>query len=176
MTVLHALDRITVAVATIVDIPAVVITVVRDGEQVFAAAHGLGDDGDSDGRRLRGALASCREVAHAGRPIVVQDARRALRRELDGDGAIAGYACVPIIADDHVVIGTLAAFGPAARTWHDRDVVVLRSLAEVAAVIIDSRRLEPRHVVLAPPDDATGDVPVQEEIVLPARRRPIPTP
>jgi GAF domain-containing protein len=168
MTAVQALDRIAVAVATVVDMPVAIITVVRDGEQVIAAAHGL--DLRATDQRLSGPLAACREVAQAGRPILVQDARRAHGGTGAGSDAFAGYAGVPIISDEQVVLGTLAAFGPAPRTWHDRDMVVLRSFADVAAVILETRRLEPRRVALAG-DDHDGYVSAQEEIVIPREPR-----
>lgn len=153
MTAEQALGRIAAAVATVAEMPAAMITVVRDGEHVPAAWYGFGHR--SPNGHLAAPLAMCREVT-AGRPVLIQDARRLRRGGPAGDAAIAGYAGVPIIADDRSVIGTLAAFGPTPRTWHDRDVIVLRSFADVAAVLLETRQLEPRQVALALTADTSG--------------------
>jgi GAF domain-containing protein len=144
MRSMDALDRIATAVATVSEMPTVMITVVRDGEQTLAAAHGLRACA-SEGQPAA-PTALCRAVA-SGRPILMQDARR-LQHGGDGEGAtIAGYGGVPVLGDDRHVIGTLAAFGPLPRTWQDRDLVVLRSFADVAAVLLETRSLATRGVV-----------------------------
>jgi hypothetical protein len=155
MTAVQALDRIAAAVATVGQMPAAMITVVHAGEHVLAAGYGLDTRTAAGNGHLATPLALCREVT-SGRPILMQDARRLRRGGPAGDAAIAGYGGVPIIADDRSIIGTLAAFGPAPRNWHDRDLIMLRSFAEVAAVLLPARGLAPRRAVPTPTAEPSG--------------------
>src|SRR5687767_6954680 len=68
----RSLDRIASAAAALLDVPLVLISSFDGRRQVYVGSHGLA--------KLRANKPSplCREVASAGRPIVMQDVRRRL--------------------------------------------------------------------------------------------------
>lgn len=129
----RSLDRIASAAATLLDVPLVLISVFDGPRQIYVGSHGLPKMRADEPSPL------CREVAIAGRPIVMQDARRRLPAAARGAWGfeLVAYAGVALNLLDPSRVGALAVLTPARRAWQSRDVHVLRCLADAAAAILD---------------------------------------
>jgi diguanylate cyclase (GGDEF)-like protein len=131
----RSLDRIARAAAALLDAPLVLISVFEGPRQIYVGSHGLA--------RMRASEPSplCREVASAGMPIVMQDARRRLPAAARGVWGfeLVAYAGVPLnlLVPSPSRVGTLAVLAPARRAWQSHDLHVLRCLADAAAAILD---------------------------------------
>jgi GAF domain-containing protein len=130
-----SLDRLAAATAAVLEVPLVVASVFDGARQIFVGAHGLIEPLCSTRWTDQSSL-MCRSVAEHGRPIVVQDRRRAPPDVVQGWGGfvMAAYACVPLPGGDGTPIGALAAIDSSRRTWRGRDLVVLRAFADATAI------------------------------------------
>lgn len=152
------LDRLTTAVAASLWSAVAVVGVLDERRHVGLGAYGLTAPVQAS-RVLPGPNPLCRQVTLSGRPVVVQDARR---RGGDGDRAaldaigIVAYAGMPLVGADGHCVGALAVFGRDRRSWTDRDLDLLRVLAEAAVTTIERRRAELRYARIAE-DDALHD-------------------
>jgi GAF domain-containing protein len=128
------LDRLAAAVATLLEVPLVLFTLVYDGRVDVVGAHGLVAPKLPDQPS-----ALCREVALSRRPILVQDAKQRLSEQTrrGWELELVAYAGVPLPLGDGTRRGALIAFLPVRRAWQGRDVHVLRSFAETAAALVD---------------------------------------
>lgn len=131
----RSLDRIAGAAAALLDVPLVLISAFDGERQIYVGAHGLTDARANETSPL------CRDVAIAGRPIVMQDARRRLPAAARGAWGfeLVAYAGVALKLLDPARVGALAALSPARRAWQSHDLHVLRCLADAAAAILDVR-------------------------------------
>ena len=131
----HSLDQIAGAAVVLLGARVVLISVFEGPLQSYVGSHGLGTV-------HAGAPSSfCRDVATAGRPIVLQDARRRLPARMEGVWGfdLAGYAGVPMPLRDPGRAGAFAAITSVPRAWQSQDLLVLHSLAAAAAAVVDMR-------------------------------------
>jgi diguanylate cyclase (GGDEF)-like protein len=129
----RTLDRIASSAATMLGVPLVLISVLDGPHQIHVGSHGL------PGMRANEPSPLCREVAIAGRPIMLQDARRRLpasARDLWGF-ELVGYAGVAMNLHAPARLGALAVFSPVRRAWQSQDLHVLRCLTDAAAAVLD---------------------------------------
>jgi diguanylate cyclase (GGDEF)-like protein len=131
----RSLDRIASAGAALLDVPLVLISAFAGPRQIYVGSHGLAKMRADEPSPL------CREVATAGRPIVMQDARRRLPASARGMWGfeLVAYAGVPLNLLDPSVLGALAVLTPARRSWQNHELDILRCLAGAAAAILDMR-------------------------------------
>jgi hypothetical protein len=131
----RGLDRIASAAAALLDVPLVLISVFDGPRQTYVGSHGLPTMRANEPSPL------CREVAIAGKPIVMQDARRRLPAAARGVWGfeLVAYAAVPLVLLDPSRMGALAVLTPARRGWQGADLQLLRCLAEAATAILDMR-------------------------------------
>jgi GAF domain-containing protein len=129
----RSLGRIASAAAGLLDVPLVLISVFDGPRQMYVGSHGLANMRANEPSPL------CREVASAGRPIVMQDARRRLPAAARGVWGfeLVAYAGVALNLLDPSRVGALAVLTPARRAWQSHDLHVLRCLADAAAAILD---------------------------------------
>jgi diguanylate cyclase (GGDEF)-like protein len=131
----RSLDRIASAGAALLDVPLVLISVFDGPRQIYVGSHGLAKMRADEPSPL------CREVATAGRPIVMQDARRRLPAAARGVWGfeLVAYAGVALNLLDPSRQGALAVLTPTRRSWQSQDLHILRCLADAAAAILDMR-------------------------------------
>jgi GAF domain-containing protein len=145
----RCLDRVAAAAATLLDVPLVLISVLDGPRQVYVGSHGLARSHVNEPSPL------CREVASAGKPIVMQDARTRLPAAARGVWGfeLVSYAGVTLNLLDRSHAGTLAALAPSRRAWQDHDLQILHCLADTAAAILDlDAEIRREHVPgLTPP-------------------------
>ncbi len=117
------------------DVPLVLISVLDGPRQIYVGSHGLAK------MRANEVSPLCREVASAGRPIVMQDARRRLPAAALGAWGfeLIAYAGVALNLLGPSRVGALAVLTPARRAWQSHDLHVLRCLADAATAILDMR-------------------------------------
>jgi diguanylate cyclase (GGDEF)-like protein len=125
----RSLDRLASAAAALVGAPLVLISVVDGPRQIYVGSHGLA--------KVRAGNPSplCRNVAFAGRPIVMQDARHRLPGSTNGpwEFELAAYAGVALPSR----AGAFAVLSPVRRAWQRHELDILRCLAEAATAILD---------------------------------------
>jgi diguanylate cyclase (GGDEF)-like protein len=129
----RSLDRIASAAAALIDVPLALINVFDGPRQICVGSHGLASMRADEPSPLS------REVATAGRPIVMQDARRRLPVAARGSWGfeLVAYAGVALNLLDPSHVGALAVLAPTRRAWQSHDLQILRSLADAAAAILD---------------------------------------
>ena len=125
----RSLDRLASAAATHVGAPLALISLVEGPRQTYVGSHGLS--------KVRAGHASplCRDVALAGRPIVMQDARHRLSASTLGpwEFELAAYAGLPLPSR----AGAFAVLAPGRRAWQRHELEILRCLADAASAILD---------------------------------------
>lgn len=131
----RSLDQIASAAAVLLDARVVLISLIEGPLQNFVGLHGLADVHAGESSSL------CRDVATAGRPIVLQDARRRLPARVAGAWGfdLAGYAGVPLALRDPDRAGAFAAITSVPRAWQSHDLHVLHCLSAAAAAVLDMR-------------------------------------
>ena len=133
----RSLDQIASAAALLLDVRLVLISVVDGPRQVVVGSYGLAHKHAHEPSPL------CRDVATAGRPIILQDVRRRLPAHAHARGTcgfeIIGYAGVPLSVRHTTPRGALAALTSVRRAWQGDDLHVLRSLAAAAGAVLDMR-------------------------------------
>jgi diguanylate cyclase (GGDEF)-like protein len=131
----RSLDQIASAAATLLDARVVLISVFEGPRQIFVGSHGLATVHAAEPSSL------CRDVAAAGRPIVLQDARRRLPARTGSVWGfdLAGYAGVPMSLRDPDRAGAFAAITSVPRAWQSQDLRVLHALSAAAAAVLDMR-------------------------------------
>ncbi|NEK84826.1 SpoIIE family protein phosphatase [Blastococcus saxobsidens] len=99
--------------------------------QTAVAGTGLPPGGI--GARLPLADSLCAVAVAGGGPLVVRDAARDPRvseRAPVRSGEIGSYLGVPLMASEGEVLGALCVYGAEARDWTERDIALLRQLAD----------------------------------------------
>lgn len=142
----RGLDRLARAAAMVLDVGAVVISVVDENGHHALGCHGLATPTPP----AHAACSMCHSVAVSARPVVIQLASHRLpvasRRGWGID--FLAYAGVPL-SPIGTVTGTMAAFSATRRSWQPRDLTVLRTLADAAAAVLDMwNRCERRAATL----------------------------
>lgn len=130
------MDRFARLAAELVDVPVALVSVAGAEHHSFPGMTGL--EAPWSERRRTGL---CAEVMAAGR-LLVRDARtdpRTRDRPMVAELSVAGYAGLPLVDDDGVVLGSLCAVDRRPREWTDREVRALTDLAEACAAEIRLR-------------------------------------
>ncbi|MET7505751.1 GAF domain-containing SpoIIE family protein phosphatase [Streptomyces albidoflavus] len=130
------MDRFARIAARLADVPVALVSVAGAEHHSFPGMTGL-EAPLSELRRT----GLCAEVVSAGR-LIVRDARtdpRTRGRPMVEELSVAGYAGLPLVDDDGVVLGSLCAIDRRPREWTDREVEALADLAEACAAEIRLR-------------------------------------
>ncbi|WP_436738349.1 SpoIIE family protein phosphatase [Streptomyces sp. BBFR102] len=130
------MDRFARVAAQLVDAPVALVAVAGAQHHVFPGMTGLAPPWPE--RRRTGL---CAELVEAGR-LIVRDARTDPRMRglpVVEELSMAGYAGLPLVDDDGVVLGSLCAVDRRPREWTDREVRALTDLAEACAAEIRLR-------------------------------------
>ncbi|RBY93703.1 histidine kinase [Blastococcus sp. TF02-8] len=104
--------------------------------EVQTAVVGTGLPAGGVGAQLPLGDSLCAVAVAGGAPLVVEDAATDARvrdREPVRSGDIGAYLGIPLVVPDGQPVGALCVYGRAARPWSDRDVAVLRQLADSVA-------------------------------------------
>ncbi len=134
-----ALDALVGAVAELLEVPVVLVSLVDDSGQRFPGMCGLPEPWATErGTPLTHSF--CQNVVASSAPLVVTDAREDPRvwdnpaiRDLD----VVAYAGVPLVDDGGHTLGSLCAIDSRPRSWTPDDLAVLSGL--VAAVMRELR-------------------------------------
>ncbi|MFE1607753.1 SpoIIE family protein phosphatase [Streptomyces albidoflavus] len=132
----EGMDRFARIAARLADVPVALVSVAGAEHHSFPGMTGL-EAPLSELRRT----GLCAEVVSAGR-LIVRDARtdpRTRGRPMVEGLSVAGYAGLPLVDDDGVVLGSLCAIDRRPREWTDREVEALADLAEACAAEIRLR-------------------------------------
>ncbi|PAX84830.1 protein serine phosphatase [Streptomyces albidoflavus] len=132
----EGMDRFARIAARLAGVPVALVSVAGAEHHSFPGMTGL-EAPLSELRRTR----PCAEVVSAGR-LIVRDARtdpRTRGRPMVEELSVAGYAGLPLVDDDGVVLGSLCAIDRQPREWTDREVEALTDLAEACAAEIRLR-------------------------------------
>jgi predicted PurR-regulated permease PerM/GAF domain-containing protein len=130
------LDRVTVKVARVFEVPVAAITLIDRDRQWFKAQTGLPEELAAEGSMLRD-LSICAHVIAANGPVLVKDLkrdRRFAKNALLLKHGIRFYAGVPIHAPDGQPVGALCVMDLTPRAFTKRD---LRMLEEKAADVTE---------------------------------------
>ncbi len=117
-------QRLVDQVADVLQAPAAVISLVAGDRQRFVASRGLPEPVSDS---------FCRDIVETGDALVVEDARR---EEL----GVASYAGIPLVSSDGHVLGAICAIDTEPRAWTERELKLLRVLAESAVRELELRR------------------------------------
>jgi len=131
------LDALAAVLGTALSVPLALISVVGPRGQDILGAHGL-PVAFGRVRAPEELIPLCRQVVLSAKPVIVHDVRRRVgagSRVLATLGVV-GYAGVPILVRG-VAVGVIAAADRVVRAWSERDIDLLRELAEVAAASFD---------------------------------------
>jgi GAF domain-containing protein len=134
----RSLDRLAGVAADLLRVEVVVISVLEGRAQLIVGSHGVVP-------LINRGCAYCGAVARSACPVVIHDAISrlpALVRHGWGIDLVA-YAGVPL-APVGSLVGTMAAFSSELRSWLPRDLLVLRSLADAAAGVLDAWSMDQR--------------------------------
>ncbi|MGA5294014.1 GAF domain-containing SpoIIE family protein phosphatase [Streptomyces koyangensis] len=132
----EGMDRFARIAARLADVPVALVSVAGAEHHSFPGMTGL-EAPLSELRRT----GLCAEVVSAGR-LIVRDARTDPRTKglpMVEELSVAGYAGLPLVDDDGVVLGSLCAIDRQPREWTDREVEALADLAEACAAEIRLR-------------------------------------
>ncbi|MFB6598221.1 SpoIIE family protein phosphatase [Streptomyces diastaticus] len=132
----EGMDRFARLAAGIADVPVALVCVAGAEHLSFPGLAGLG----APWSKLR-KTGLCAEVVSAGR-LVVPDARtdpRTRDEAVIDELSVAGYAGLPLVDDDGVVLGSLCAIDHRPHEWPDHVVDALTDLAEACAAEIRLR-------------------------------------
>lgn len=126
------------------DMPISLVSIVLDEAQYFAASHGLtGWLADTRGTPVEWSF--CAHAVSSREPFVVEDAvshPATSANPLVTEDGIRCYAGIPLISSRGFALGTLCVLGLESRTFEEKDLEVLRSLADKAIRRIETRRSE----------------------------------
>ncbi|WNB86700.1 SpoIIE family protein phosphatase [Cellulomonas sp. ATA003] len=92
--------------------------------------------------------ALCTQAAAEGAAVVVTDAAHDPRTaHLAGvaRGELGAYVAVPVVSDNHEVVGAFCAYEPVPRAWDENDVETLRHLAAAAAARLEVGALDRQY-------------------------------
>lgn len=118
--------------------PIVVVNIVGEDRQTYAAEVGVG----SPCTTVPDELSFCAEVVESGRELTVSDAAAHAvysRNPMVRGGVIGSYAGVPLV-DDGVVLGSVAIFDDHPRAFSADVLDILRHQAKLAGTVLALRR------------------------------------
>ncbi|WP_069387420.1 SpoIIE family protein phosphatase [Cellulosimicrobium cellulans] len=146
----ESFDRFARLVQRQLDVPAALVTLVLDDQQLLPGAAGL----PSPYQALRSTPLShsfCRYVVEGGEPLVVADARE-VPRLADNEGIdeldIVAYAGFPIRDPQGRAVGALAAVDARPRAWVDAELATLEDLAAACTAELGLRLAHERALAL----------------------------
>ncbi len=145
-------DRLTRLAANLLNVPIALVTLIDRDRQFFMSECGL-TGAARDARQTPLSHSYCKHVVASREPLVIEDSRihpftRSNPATLEG--GIGSYAGVPLIDHDGYALGTFCAADFKPRSWNDRDLAILRTLAVQALAEIELRsRAERLHQDLA---------------------------
>jgi signal transduction histidine kinase/PAS domain-containing protein/ActR/RegA family two-component response regulator/HPt (histidine-containing phosphotransfer) domain-containing protein len=136
-----AFDRFTRLATTILGAPTALLSLVDERRQFFKSASGLSEPWATR-RETPLTHSLCRHVVDGKEALVLDDARTDARfrdHAAVTDLKVAAYAGVPLTTGSGHVLGAFCAIDSAPRAWGDKDLTVLRELADAAMVEIELR-------------------------------------
>jgi GAF domain-containing protein len=124
------------AIAGLLDVPVVLISMLADQDHVFVGAHGVLKESADHVTPL------CLEVATLQQPVLMQDARRHLVAGARDDRGIAlvAFMGLPITGRDGTCLGAVCTFREEHRRWSRSDLIMLRSFVELLTALLTERR------------------------------------
>jgi len=140
----HGKTTTTSLVATLLDAPITLLTLVRPDSQVFFSVFGI----DKSWQR-RGAIpvtdSFCQHAVRSGLPFAIGDARtdpraRDVNSVLD---EVVAYLGIPLVTASGHAIGSFCAVDTVAREWTESDVRVLSDLAATVMAYVEGRPERP---------------------------------
>ena len=130
-----AFDRLAQIAQRHLDVPLVLVSLVSRSGQVYPGAAGLPPQLEVD-RFSPLADSFCRHVV-ASRSMLVIDEASLAELLVDGPASgaldIAAYAGFPLTDEDGTVVGALAAIDREPRAWDERELALLRDLADACS-------------------------------------------
>lgn len=133
-------DRLTSLASMILDAPVSLVSLVDEDRQFFKSCIGLPEPW-SERRETPLSHSFCKHTVATGEPLIIDDARE---HELVKDNPairelnIIAYAGIPLYLDDQA-LGSFCVIDSEPRAWSDRDVAILKGLAEAAMTEIELR-------------------------------------
>lgn len=145
-----AFERFVRLVRASLGVPVALVTLVSAEEQVFPGAAGLPEPWQTQ-RSTPLSHSFCQYVVLSGEPLVVSDARDhpLVRDNLAiPDLGVVAYAGMPLRMDG-TVVGSLCAIDGEPRSWSERDVAVLRDLADACSSELTLRSTQDRNAAMS---------------------------
>lgn len=134
-----AFDRIVRVIKNVFEVPIALVSVMDAHRQLYKACEGMGVD-QVDRRST-----FCTQALLAATPTIVPDARLdprfASNPHVVGEPHVRFYAGVPLRTDDGHNIGTVCAIDMKPRPFDDRQVDIMRDLAQLAMHQIELQQL-----------------------------------
>ncbi|MFE9896608.1 GAF domain-containing protein [Streptomyces sp. NPDC005529] len=134
-------------VATLVDVPVALVSLLERDRQVFPGMVGLQVPWGA-ARQTPLSYSLCRHVVSAGEPLVLTDARLDARGRdslATSDLGVVGYAGMPLLDSDGLPLGSLCASDTRPRQWTDAELSVLEDLAAACSAELQLRIVSRRH-------------------------------
>ena len=141
-----AFDRFARLVRATLGVPVALVSLVSVDEQVFPGAEGLPEPWQT-ARSTPLSHSFCQHVVTSAEPLVISDAREhpLVRDNLAiPDLGVVAYAGMPLVAEDGTVVGSLCAIDDQPHDWTERDLDVLRGLAEACSSELQLRAAQQR--------------------------------
>lgn len=147
----NGMDRFARLVASVLDVPVALVSLVEADRQVFPGLIGLGEPWASS-RTTPLSHSLCQSVVRSGLPLVLHDTeadQKWCAHPAVTDLKVAAYAGMPLTDDDGNVLGSLCAIDTSPRQWTDAQLQDLVDLAAACSaelqLLIASRRVEAAH-------------------------------
>ena len=138
-------DRLTGLVASLLDVPVSLLSIVEPERQLLAGCVGLQVPW-SQTRETPLSHSFCRHAVLSGEALAIEDAREhPLVRDNPAiqDLDVVAYLGVPLTTSTGVTVGTLCAIDSQPRTWSERDARVLADLAATVIAYMEARATRP---------------------------------
>ncbi len=133
-------DRLTELASLILDAPVSLVSLVDADRQFLKSCVGLGEPLAVE-RETPLSHSFCKHVAATGDPLIVDDAREhplVMDNPAIPDFNVIAYAGIPLVLDGQP-LGSFCVIDHEPRRWTDREVEILRGLAESAMTEIELR-------------------------------------
>ena len=132
------LDRLTGLAARLLDVSAVVISLVDANRQLFKSTSCVVGSAAPGWNPLEASF--CPNVVASGKPFVIADTlKQKPGTEVATSGSFRSYAGMPLVTDDGHILGAMCAMDDKPHSWSDSDLDVLRVLAAGAMAEIQRR-------------------------------------
>ncbi|MEQ8848879.1 ATP-binding protein [Botrimarina sp.] len=137
----EAFDRWTRLVASLLDAPVALVSLVDDKRQYFKSQVGLPEPYATT-RQTPLSHSFCKLIVNTGKPLVVRDSlldARVCDNPVVTELGVHAYAGMPLRTSDGFVLGALCAIDGAPRDWCDRRLQILEDLAGAVTTEIELR-------------------------------------